>query len=144
MLPPHTCYVEVFGGAAWVLFGKTPSPVEILNDIDGELINFFEVVKRQPEELLAFFDLALVSRGEFNRLLEQNPHDLDQVARAHRFYYLIMASWGGELRTPRFQTSICDDGHGNRLIGVLKSLRQRIIPKFDPAPFFSSSQVRIG
>jgi DNA adenine methylase len=44
-LPQHTCYVEVFGGAGWVLFGKDPSPVEVYNDIDGELVNFFRVVK---------------------------------------------------------------------------------------------------
>ena len=43
--PPHTCYVEPFAGAAWVLFGKPPSPVEALNDIDQELINFFRVAR---------------------------------------------------------------------------------------------------
>ena len=44
MLPHHECYVELFGGAAWVLIGKSPSRVEVLNDIDGEVINFFRVV----------------------------------------------------------------------------------------------------
>ena len=44
-LPGHTCYVEVFGGAGWVLFAKGPSKVEVYNDIDGELVNFFRVVK---------------------------------------------------------------------------------------------------
>ncbi len=45
MLPKHDCYVEVFGGAGWVLFGKEPSRVEVFNDIDGDIVNFFEVVK---------------------------------------------------------------------------------------------------
>ncbi len=40
MLPAHTCYVELFAGAAWVLFAKPPSEVEVLNDIDQELISF--------------------------------------------------------------------------------------------------------
>jgi DNA adenine methylase len=106
-LLPHTCYVEVFGGA-WVLFGKSPSDVEILNDIDQELITFFRVVKYQPEEFLASFDLELVSRAEFKRLVELDPHQLDDVQRAHRFYYIIMAGWGGELNYPRFQTSITE------------------------------------
>lgn len=128
LLPPHTCYVEVFGGAAWVLFGKPPSDVEILNDIDQELITFFRVVKYQPEEFQASFDLELVSRAEFKRLAALDPSQLDDVQRAHRFYYIIMAGWGGELNYPRFQTSITDGGHGNRLIGALETLRQRIGP----------------
>ncbi|GAB4581365.1 MAG: hypothetical protein Fur0022_41120 [Anaerolineales bacterium] len=128
LLPPHTCYVELFAGAAWVLFGKTPSDVEVLNDIDGELVNFFRVVKHQPEALIQSFDLELVSRSEFNRLAELDVTQLSDIERAHRFYYIIMAGWGGELKYPRFQTSISDGGHGNRLFGALKHLRERIEP----------------
>ena len=128
LIPVHTCYVEPFGGAAWVLFGKPPSPIEVLNDIDAELINFFRVVKHHPEDLIESFDLELVSRSEFQRLADSAPESLSDVARAHRFYYLIMAGWGGEAKYPRFQTSTTDGGHGNRLIGALKSLRKRIEP----------------
>jgi len=128
LLPEHTCYVEVFGGAGWVLFGKRPSDVEILNDIDQELITFFRVVREQPEALIESFELELVSRAEFERLATLNTSELTDVQRAHRFYYLIMAGWGGELNYPRFQTSITDGGHGNRLIGALKTLRQRLEP----------------
>ncbi len=128
LIPPHKCYVEPFGGAAWVLFGKAPSPIEVLNDIDEELINFFRVVKHRPKDLLKSFDLELVSRSEFYRLADTDPQSLPDIERAHRFYYLIMAGWGGEARYPRFQTSTSDGGHGNRLVGALKSLRKRIEP----------------
>lgn len=128
LLPPHTCYVEPFAGAAWVLFAKPPSEVEVLNDIDQELICFFRVVKEKPEELIASFEWELVSRAEFERLANLDPEQLTDVQRAHRFYYLIMAGWGGELNYPRFQTSITDGGHGNRLIGALETLRQRLKP----------------
>ncbi|WAS06582.1 DNA adenine methylase [Gloeomargaritales cyanobacterium VI4D9] len=131
ILPSHTCYVEPFCGAAWVLFGKPPSPVEVLNDKDQELINFFRVVREKPEELIRAFDLELVSRAEFDRLAQLDTEKLTDVERAHRFYYLIMAGWGGELDYPRFQTSISDGGHGNRLIGALKTLRSRIEPVYD-------------
>lgn len=131
LIPPHSCYVEPFGGAAWVLFGKPLSDVEILNDIDQELITFFRVVKEKPEELIASFEWELVARAEFERLASLNPSDLTDVQRAHRFYYLIMAGWGGELNYPRFQTSIRDGGHGNRLIGALKFLRERLMPVHD-------------
>jgi DNA adenine methylase len=128
LLPVHTCYVEPFAGAAWVLFGKPPSDVEVLNDIDQELVTFFRVVKEKPEELIASFEWELVARAEFERLAALNPIQLTDVQRAHRFYYLIMAGWGGELKYPRFQTSITDGGHGNRLIGALKTLRERLTP----------------
>jgi DNA adenine methylase len=128
LLPAHTCYVEPFAGAAWVLFGKPPSSVEVLNDIDQELVNFFRVVKARPQDLIASFEWELVARAEFERLANLDPSTLDEIQRAHRFYYLIMAGWGGELNYPRFQTSITDGGGGNRLIGALKTLEQRLRP----------------
>lgn len=128
ILPQHSCYVEPFAGAAWVLFGKPPSDVEILNDLDQELTSFFRVVREKPEELIESFEFELVSRAEFTRLAELETAKLTDVQRAHRFYYLIMAGWGGELNYPRFQTSIKDGGGGNRLIGALKTLRQRLEP----------------
>ena len=128
LLPPHTCYVEPFGGAGWVLFGKKPSDVEVLNDINHDLITFFRVLRDQPEDLIESFDWALVSRAEFNRLASLDSTHLSDLERAHRFYYLIMAAWGGELNYPRMQTSVSDGGHGNRLIGALKRLRQRLEP----------------
>lgn len=128
LIPPHTCYLEPFAGAAWVLFGKSPSDVEILNDRDEDLITFFRVVRAKPEELIAAFEWELVSRAEFERLAALDSSQLTDVQRAHRFYYLIMAGWGGELNYPRFQTSIMDGGHGNRLFGALKNLRKRIEP----------------
>lgn len=131
LLPKHTCYVELFAGAAWVLFGKPRSDVEVINDIDQEVVTFFRVVKEKPEELIASFEWELVSRAEFQRLAALEPSKLTDVQRAHRFYYLIMAGWGGELKYPRFQTSISDGGHGNRLIGALETLSERLKPVHD-------------
>ena len=131
VLPPHTCYVEPFAGAAWVLFGKPPSNVEVPNDIDQDLITFFRVIKEKPEQLIASFEWELVSRAEFERLAHLDSTQLTDIQRAHRFYYLIMAGWGGELHYPRFQTSINDAGHGNRLFGALQTLRERVIPIYE-------------
>jgi DNA adenine methylase len=128
LLPNHSCYIEPFSGAAWVLFAKPRSDVEVLNDIDGELVNFFRIVKHHPEEFIDTFKMELVSREEFNRLANLDTSKMTELDRAHRFYYIIMAGWGGELNYPRFQTSISDGGHGNRLIGALKFLEERIYP----------------
>ncbi|MGH9949336.1 MAG: DNA adenine methylase [Pyrinomonadaceae bacterium] len=128
ILPEHSCYVEPFAGAAWVLFGKSPSDVEIINDIDQELVNFFRVVKEKPDALIDSFQWELVSRSEFERLAYVDLTTMSDVERAHRFFCIIMGGWGGELNYPRFATSISDGGHGNRLIGALKTLRSRIEP----------------
>jgi len=131
MIPEdHTCYVEPFGGAAWVLLGKPPSKVEVYNDLHDELVNLFRVIKEKPDKFIASFDLTLVARSEYERLAKLDPNKLSDIERAHRFYYLVMAGWGGESEYFRFQTSISDGGHGNRLIGAIKSLRKRIEPVY--------------
>jgi DNA adenine methylase len=95
--PGHKCYVEVFGGGAWVLFGKDPSKVEVLNDIDGELINFYHVVKCCPHELLLELQWDLVSREMFKKYIDDSGEDdvKSYVKRAKNFYYIIKASFGG-------------------------------------------------
>ncbi|MDG6913577.1 MAG: DNA adenine methylase, partial [Nitrososphaerota archaeon] len=128
LIPPHTCYVEVFGGAGWILFAKEKSDVEIWNDIDSELVNFYSIVKTRPAEFIETFDLTIVSREIFENFRYADLSRMNELERAHRFYYLIMAGWGGELDLPRIQTSISDGGHGNRLIGAIKHLRQKIQP----------------
>ena len=59
----HTCYCEPFCGAAWVLFAKEPSRVEVINDADGELVTFWRVVQNHLEEFLRYYKWALISRG---------------------------------------------------------------------------------
>lgn len=71
--PPHVSYVEVFAGAAWVLFGKDPatSKCEVLNNLDGELVNFWRVVKHRPAEFAERVSQLLSSRELF---AEWRPH----------------------------------------------------------------------
>lgn len=66
--PEHECYVEVFSGAAWVLFGKPPetSKAEVLNDLDGELVNFWRVVKHRPAEFTEAASWLLASEELFH------------------------------------------------------------------------------
>ena len=80
-------YIEIFGGSGAVLLGKEPSKFEVYNDIEGELVNFFRVVKNRPAELLLELDLLpLNSREEFSSWLhfhdsgnEPNIHLADQL-----------------------------------------------------------------
>jgi len=93
----HTCYCEVFGGAGWVLFYKNPSKVEVYNDINGELVNFFKVIKNKYDEFIKEFDYILISRETFEDFKSANVNKLNDVERAVRFYYLIHLSFGSRM-----------------------------------------------
>ncbi len=92
----HTCYVEPFSGGAAVLFMKQPSKVEVLNDIDGELVNLYRVVKHHLEEFIKEFKHSLVSRRMFDWEKLKTPETLTDIQRAARFFYLQKQCFGGK------------------------------------------------
>jgi DNA adenine methylase len=93
--PKHTTYVEAFAGGAQVFFHKEPSSVEILNDLDRDIVNFFRVCQSHHEELLRYLKYVLVSREWFRLFEAQNPDDLTDIHRAARFFYLQKNAFGG-------------------------------------------------
>ena len=64
-------YVEVFGGAAWVLFYKEVSKNEVYNDINGELVNLFRCVKYHPEAIEKELEFVLNSRETFEDFIKK-------------------------------------------------------------------------
>lgn len=82
MFPVHHTYVEPFGGSAGVLLHKPSSPVEIFNDLDRELVNFFLVLRDRYDELIRRLTLTPYSEGEFRAAGEPAG---DPVERARRF-----------------------------------------------------------
>lgn len=90
---PHQTYVEPYGGAASVLLNKEPSPVDVWNDIDGRLVNFFRVLRDPASrgKLIEALSLTLFARGEFAECC-QNPTDDDPVESARRFFVLCQQS----------------------------------------------------
>lgn len=95
-IPPHVCYCEPFAGGAWVFFKKKPSPVEVLNDIDGELVNFYRVLASFPEYFERKIRFALYAREEFEDLKKADLSRLSAEERAWRFFYLNAASYAGD------------------------------------------------
>lgn len=96
LMPPHDCYCEVFGGAAWVLFKKTPSKVEIFNDLNGELVNLYRVIKYHLEEFIKQFKYMLLSREEFERFKKLPADTITDIQRAVRYYYLVRLGYGSK------------------------------------------------
>ena len=86
LLPKATHYCEPFGGSAAVLLNRAPSPVETYNDIDGEVVNFFRVLRDDHEALITAIGLTPFSREEL-RIASQEPLDgLTDLERARRFF----------------------------------------------------------
>lgn len=80
-----THFCDVFGGSAAVLINRKPAPVETYNDIDSELVNFFEVLRSQGEELIRAISLTPFSREELVRACTPET-DISHFERARRFY----------------------------------------------------------
>lgn len=84
-LPTCHHYCEPFGGSGAVLLNREPSPVETYNDLDGEVVNFFRVLRNNPDELIRQIGLTPFSREEFALACEISS-DLSDLERARRFY----------------------------------------------------------
>lgn len=85
LLPNCLHYCEPFAGSGAVLMNRDPSPVETYNDIDGEVVNFFRVLRESKEELIEQIALTPFSREEFALACQLDP-DLTEIERARRFY----------------------------------------------------------
>jgi DNA adenine methylase len=85
LLPPCHHYCEPFGGSAAVLLNRSPSPVETYNDLDGEVANFFRVLREKKERLIEAIGLTPFSREEFALACQLDPK-VTGLERARRFY----------------------------------------------------------
>ena len=95
-------YVEPFAGGAAIFFMKQPSHVEVINDLNGDLVNLYRIVKHHLEEFVRHFKWALVSREEFLMARKIDPETLTDIQRAARFYYLQRLAFGARSVKPTF------------------------------------------
>lgn len=93
MIPEHTCYVELFFGAGWVYFGKEPSKVEVINDIDKELINLFRTLKYHAPEVERLLKYEFSGRDIFDEYKNCTVEYLTEIHRAVRFLYMLNNSF---------------------------------------------------
>lgn len=115
LIPTHTTYVEPFAGGAQVFFHKPRSKVEVLNDLDGEVVNFFRVCQRHPDELSRQLAFQPAAREIFDDHLGQSPLGFTDIERAARFYYLQKNAWGGLRARPHFHYGVTKPNSHNPL-----------------------------
>lgn len=96
--PEHECYVEVFGGSASILVNKPQSRVEVFNDLNGDIVQFFDVLRERHEELQEWLETVPYSRELYSRWgtsFYDGERPDDPVERAGRFFFLRYTIFSG-------------------------------------------------
>lgn len=99
LIPEHTLYNEPFCGGAAILFAKEPSTIEVINDINTELINFYRVVQNDYVSLEKKIKITLHSRQLHHdaRVTYENPHRFSELERAWAVWVLASQSFSSML-----------------------------------------------
>ena len=124
-IPEHTCYVEPFFGAGWVYFGKEPSKVEVINDIDKELMNMFRMIKYHAPEIERVLEYEFSGRDMFEEYKHCTVEYLTDIQRAVRFLYLISQSFAGKGETFGYGTT-SKPAPQIFYQGVLRDIKERL------------------
>lgn len=136
LIPEHQTYVEVFGGGAQLLFAKPPSPIEIYNDVDSLLVNFFRVL-REPELFIRFYQKVIwipFSREEYKENIENLGKSSDPVENAVNFFIACRQSFSGTFSGWGFSKTVSRRGMALKTSGyldifhILPLIHQRLFP----------------
>lgn len=101
--PEHECFVEVFGGSASILVNKPRSHIEVFNDLDSDIVQFFEVLRNRSDALQEWLEAVPYSRELHTRWVTEfydGERPDDPVERAGRFFFLRFAQFGGNYDSP--------------------------------------------
>lgn len=80
-IPKHDVYLEPFGGSLAVLFNKQRSHIETVNDLDGEIVNFFRILRDRSDELERMIEFTPFSRSEYRAAYEPSNDELENARR---------------------------------------------------------------
>jgi DNA adenine methylase len=104
--PAHTAYVELFFGAGGIFFNKSLAEYNFLNDLDGDIINLYDVIKLRKEELVHELTQMPIHQTLFNRWAREGVTESDDVMKSVRFIFLSNFSYLGKMDTMRLN---CDN-----------------------------------
>lgn len=93
-LPPHNAWVEAFCGSAAITFAKKPAQIEVINDIDDQIVNLFDQLRKHPSKLCHLVSLTPYARQELQRArLSKRPKN--KLEKARRFLIESMMAVNG-------------------------------------------------
>lgn len=119
--PPHEVFVDLFGGAANIVLNKPPVRLDVYNDLDSQIVNFFRVLRERTEEFIQAVELTPYSREEFDRARKDgdNPDDFE---RARRFFVLMkMSSYPGRVERCSWRWKNTTRQRGNEFIDAWRN-----------------------
>lgn len=126
MLPAHEHYIEPFAGALSVLLAKGQSRMETVNDIDGDLMTFWRVLRDRPAELARVCALTPHSRAEHESTYVVALEELDDLERARRTWVRISQGRSGTLRKTGWRYYIDPAGSTRSMPGYLSAYVERM------------------
>ena len=100
LIPKHSLYIEPFFGTGSVFFAKDASEVEIINDTNNAVINFFEVARSNFEELKEKIEATLYSRTIYEKValsIYKVPHLFSKLQQAWAFYVLCNQGFANKI-----------------------------------------------
>lgn len=83
-IPEHKVYVELFFGSGGVFFNKPRCHIETINDLNDEVVNFFKVLREQPEELAELIYYTPFSRTEYDSAYKEEDN-ISNIEKARRY-----------------------------------------------------------
>jgi DNA adenine methylase len=120
LLPEAHHYCEPFAGSAAVLLNREPSPVETYNDIDGDVVNFFRVLRDRGDALARAVGLTPFSREEFHEAINGNTKRISDLERARRFYVQMRQACAWQAQTATLDGGAnCEDISHAEMLSVV-------------------------
>lgn len=120
LLPTCHHYCEPFSGSGAVLLNREPSPIETYNDIDGEVVTFFRVLRDNQDALIRSIALTPFSREEYHEAIYGNVGELTDIERARRFYVKARQTRTGLAQTASLgRWANCKDTSRSGMSGVV-------------------------
>lgn len=124
LFPDHEHYVEPFAGGLSVLLAKAPSKLETVNDLDGDIVTFWRVLRDRPEELERVAALTPHSRAEHQ--ISRDRDDIDDLERARRVWVALSQGRGGQLVRTGWRRHIDASGTSMGLPGYMAGYLERM------------------
>jgi DNA adenine methylase len=130
LIPQHKIYTEPFFGGGAIFFAKEPSQVEVINDLNGEIVNFYKVVCTDFWRLNEMIQSTLHSRQQYEEamIVYRHPNLFDPIKRAWSFWILTqqgyvskIGSWGYDKSENRMPKAI-----NNKKIAFDQKVRFRL------------------
>jgi DNA adenine methylase len=125
LLPEHAHYVEPFAGSLAVLMAKPPARMETVNDLDGELVTFWRMLREQPDQLLRLCALTPHARAE--HLAAYNPDD-DPLETARRVWVRLTQGRTGRMTPTGWRHTVSGSGPGLTVPQYLDAYIGRLAP----------------